>query len=116
MLNAIVANNREKVLGDRLSFIALDGPEITSTSIGQTVMRTSDKPTRHASLVGKNEQTQAAGRPTGRVSKLDWLRKALEVFETNGIAAVRVVDLAQQLHVAKSGFYWHFKDRRDLLE
>lgn len=59
---------------------------------------------------------KTSGRPTGRVSKRDWLEKALETFVCGGIDAVRVVDLARQLHVAKSGFYWHFKDRGDLLE
>lgn len=35
---------------------------------------------------------------------------------SGGIESVRVIDLARQLHVSKSGFYWHFKDRTDLLE
>ena len=35
---------------------------------------------------------------------------------SEGIDAVRVVDLARQLKVSKSGFYWHFKDRAELLE
>ena len=56
------------------------------------------------------------GRPTGRVSKSDWLDKALEVLVSEGIDAVRVVDLARQLNISKSGFYWHFQDRADLLE
>jgi AcrR family transcriptional regulator len=35
---------------------------------------------------------------------------------SGGIDAVRVVDLARQLNISKSGFYWHFRDRADLLE
>jgi len=35
---------------------------------------------------------------------------------SGGIDAVRIVDLARQLNVSKSGFYWHFKDRAELLE
>jgi len=56
------------------------------------------------------------GRPTGRVSKRDWLDKALEILVSDGIDAVRIVELARQLNVSKSGFYWHFKDRAELLE
>jgi AcrR family transcriptional regulator len=35
---------------------------------------------------------------------------------SGGIDAVRIVELARQLNVSKSGFYWHFKDRAELLE
>lgn len=67
-------------------------------------------------LVRSVAKDPAPGRPTGRVSKSDWLDKALEVFVSGGIDAVRVVDLARQLNISKSGFYWHFRDRADLLE
>jgi len=32
-----------------------------------------------------------------------------------GVDNVRVEPLARRLHVTKGGFYWHFKDRADLL-
>jgi len=51
-----------------------------------------------------------------RVSKAQWLDTALEVLETEGVENVRVEKLARQLGIAKSGFYWHFKDRQDLLK
>lgn len=51
----------------------------------------------------------------GRVSKDQWLAAALEELEKGGIEAVRVERLASILSVSKSGFYWHFKNRRDLL-
>lgn len=50
----------------------------------------------------------------GRVSKAEWLATALDELERGGIEAVRVERLAKLLGVAKSGFYWHFQDRRDL--
>ena len=53
-------------------------------------------------------------RRTGRVSKAEWLAAALNVLEVSGIDAVRVERLAKALSVAKSGFYWHFQDRKDL--
>ena len=33
-----------------------------------------------------------------------------------GVAAVKVEVLARQLEVSKGSFYWHFKNRRELLE
>lgn len=49
-----------------------------------------------------------------RRKKDDWLRAALDVFEVEGIEGVRVERLARDLNVAKSGFYWHFKNRDQL--
>jgi len=72
--------------------------------------------TGQPSLVGSIAKDRSSGRPTGRVSKRDWLDKALEVFTSSGVDAVRVVDLARQLNISKSGFYWHFRDRAELLE
>jgi AcrR family transcriptional regulator len=56
----------------------------------------------------------ATKRNRTRKKKADWLEAALEVFEKEGIEGVRVERLARDLNVAKSGFYWHFKDRDDL--
>ncbi len=49
-----------------------------------------------------------------RVKKADWLNAALDQLRDKGIEAVRVERLAATLGVAKSGFYYHFKDREDL--
>lgn len=51
-----------------------------------------------------------------RVSRQDWLQTALETLEISGIESVRIERLAARLHISKSGFYWHFKDRNDLLK
>jgi AcrR family transcriptional regulator len=53
--------------------------------------------------------------PKKRVSKARWLERALEVLETEGLQGVRVERLARDLGIAKAGFYWHFRDRSDLL-
>jgi AcrR family transcriptional regulator len=50
-----------------------------------------------------------------RVSKADWLEKALDVLEIDGINEVKIERLARELNISKSGFYWHFKDRKDLI-
>ena len=53
---------------------------------------------------------------TRRVSKAQWLDMALEVLETDGVAGVRIEILAKRLEISKSGFYWHFRDRDQLLK
>ena len=58
----------------------------------------------------------ATRRHQPRRKKDDWLRAALEVFESEGIEGVRVERLARKLNVAKSGFYWHFRDRVQLYD
>jgi len=50
-----------------------------------------------------------------RISKAQWLDMALKIFEKQGVAGVKIEKLANALNVAKSGFYWHFKDRQELL-
>ncbi len=44
-----------------------------------------------------------------------WLRKALDVLFANGIALVKVEILARKLKLTKGSFYWHFRNRDDLL-
>jgi AcrR family transcriptional regulator len=51
-----------------------------------------------------------------RVGKDEWTRAALEVIAAEGIGGVRVEPLAQRLGITKGSFYWHFRDRQDLIE
>lgn len=51
-----------------------------------------------------------------RASKWDWFQTALDVLRLEGVDAVKVERLARELGIAKSGFYWHFGDRNDLLD
>lgn len=46
----------------------------------------------------------------------DWLRAARLALLRGGVEAVRVEKLARDLGVTKGSFYWHFKDRGELLE
>jgi AcrR family transcriptional regulator len=46
----------------------------------------------------------------------DWIRAALARLSDFGVDAVRVEVLARDLNVSKGSFYWHFRDRQDLLE
>jgi len=49
------------------------------------------------------------------VSRAQWLKAALKVIETGSVSDVKVESLARDLGISKSGFYWHFIDRDDLL-
>lgn len=44
-----------------------------------------------------------------------WLKKALDVLFSHGIGSVKVEFLARELAVTKGSFYWHFKNRDELL-
>jgi AcrR family transcriptional regulator len=44
-----------------------------------------------------------------------WLKKALDVLFSHGISSVKVEILARELEVTKGSFYWHFKNRDELL-
>lgn len=44
-----------------------------------------------------------------------WLKQALDVLFSHGINHVKVEVLARELNVTKGSFYWHFKNRDDLL-
>lgn len=46
----------------------------------------------------------------------DWLKAARVALLKGGPEAVRVEKLARDLNVTKGSFYWHFKDREQLLE
>ena len=44
-----------------------------------------------------------------------WIAAATEVLVDHGIDQVRVDVLASELQVTRGSFYWHFRDREDLL-
>lgn len=48
-------------------------------------------------------------------SRQDWVIGALAALTEGGIDAVKVERIAVALGVSKGSFYWHFKDRADLL-
>lgn len=52
---------------------------------------------------------------TDRLTRDDWLKGSLEMCAA-GIDAVKIVPLAKHLGVTTGSFYWHFKNRRELLD
>ena len=51
-----------------------------------------------------------------RTPRSQWIKQGLRALAAGGPDAVRIEALAQALGVTKGGFYWHFDDRRALLE
>ncbi len=50
------------------------------------------------------------------LGKQDWVRAARLALLRGGVEAVRVERLSRDLGVTKGSFYWHFEDRKELLE
>ena len=51
-----------------------------------------------------------------RTPRTSWIEEGLRALAAGGPDAVRIELLAQALGVSRGGFYWHFDDRRALLE
>ena len=50
------------------------------------------------------------------VSRAEWLLAAAKMLETHSVTDVKIDTLAKSLNICKSGFYWHFKGRDELLD
>jgi AcrR family transcriptional regulator len=51
-----------------------------------------------------------------RTPRSSWIAEGLRALAAGGPDAVRIEPLAKALGVTRGGFYWHFDDRRALLE
>jgi AcrR family transcriptional regulator len=60
----------------------------------------------------KSEKTK----PRTQLDRNEWIDGAIEALADEGIAGMRVESLAKRLGVTKGSFYWHFKDRQDLVD
>ena len=49
------------------------------------------------------------------VSKAEWLEAGLEFLARGSVNSISIEGLAKHLKIAKSGFYWHFRNRDELL-
>jgi AcrR family transcriptional regulator len=54
--------------------------------------------------------------PPTRTPRSSWIDAGLRALAAGGPDAVRIEPLAQALGVTRGGFYWHFDDRRALLD
>lgn len=53
--------------------------------------------------------------PRNQLTPEDWIKAARILLVSRSIDAVRVEVLSKELGVTRGSFYWHFKDRDDLL-
>src|ERR671911_1826652 len=52
----------------------------------------------------------------GTLTAEDWIEAAYRAMAEGGVEAVAVEPLARKLGVTKGSLYWHFEDRKALLE
>ncbi len=57
-----------------------------------------------------------ATKARNQLDRKAWVLTAIDLLAKEGVAGLRVELLAKHLKVTKGSFYWHFKDRRDLLD
>jgi AcrR family transcriptional regulator len=53
--------------------------------------------------------------PRIQLDRGNWIENAIDVLAQDGVGGLRVEVLAKRCGVTKGSFYWHFKDRQDLL-
>jgi AcrR family transcriptional regulator len=46
----------------------------------------------------------------------DWLKAALKALHNEGPKGLNIQALARQLNISKTSFYWHFKNKAELLD
>lgn len=52
----------------------------------------------------------------GKLGREEWLNAALDALEESGVSGMKVLAVAKRLGASRGSFYWHFRDRRDLLQ
>ena len=55
-------------------------------------------------------------KPRPALDRDAWISGGITILAEHGADGLRVETLAKRLGVTKGSFYWHFKDRRDLLD
>lgn len=63
-------------------------------------------------VAGKKADTAARS----NLTREDWINAARQMLIKEGVAGVKVDRLAKKLKVTRGGFYWRFKNRKDLLD
>ena len=53
--------------------------------------------------------------PRIQLDRGNWIENAIDVLAHDGVGGLRVEVLAKRCGVTKGSFYWHFRDRQDLL-
>ena len=66
--------------------------------------------------MAETTETTPLGRTNDSLTREDWITGAWEMLGDAGLDGVRVEPLARRLGVTKGSFYWHFRDRQELLD
>jgi AcrR family transcriptional regulator len=56
-----------------------------------------------------------AGSEDSRLTREEWLRRALDVLAAHGPGSLNIQRLVDALGVSRGSFYWHFTDRADFV-
>ncbi|RED51535.1 TetR family transcriptional regulator [Aestuariispira insulae] len=64
----------------------------------------------------KLPETKANTKRTSKLGRSEWIEAAFRLLTESGVTSINVEKLAKRLGVTKGSFYWHFKDRTELLE
>lgn len=71
-------------------------------------------PSFPTNLAAGKKVPSASSKP--QLTPQDWIDAAIQLLVSQSIEAVRVDVLAKAMGVTRGSFYWHFKDRNDLLK
>jgi len=91
-------------------------PDVRDHLLRPAAFMTSPTP-RTATRTPRTKTARAAAKGSDRtaLTRETWTGAATEVLVDQGIDHVRVDVLARQLGVTRGSFYWHFRDREELL-
>ncbi|MEV5837661.1 TetR/AcrR family transcriptional regulator [Nocardia sp. NPDC052112] len=73
----------------------------------------------HGHVQQRSKKAQSQRRASGRTPRLsydDWVDGALALLAREGVNAIRIPRLCEELSVTKGSFYWHFNDIEQLRE
>jgi AcrR family transcriptional regulator len=87
---------------------------VTNARPASAVPRKSRGSAVRGRTTGARERPDTARRSL--LSRADWIAAARAALIKDGIRAVNVLPLATNLKVTRGGFYWHFRNRADLLD
>lgn len=72
--------------------------------------------TSPVNISAENSAPNKPGRKTrNQLDRPGWVEGAIDILAKEGFSGLRVEVLAKSFGVTKGSFYWHFKDRQDLL-
>ncbi|MBJ8347581.1 TetR/AcrR family transcriptional regulator [Antrihabitans sp. YC2-6] len=70
----------------------------------------------HETMPGMSRKATSQKTAKSRLTVDDWIAGALALLRREGVGAIRIPRLCEELGVTKGSFYWHFDDVDQLLE